>query len=231
MSDLLVITGGSAGIGLATVSCFLQHGYDVANVSRSLCPAKGAVSIKADLGNVDFAAVVSHALDPMLVAGGKRRMVLVHNALESWLDSVETVTLDRFERMLRMSLSAPLVLNQLLLPHMEPGSAIIYVGSTLSTRAVPNSFSYITAKHALVGMMRATAQDLAGRQIHSLCVCPGPTDTPMLRYLFNAKELDRLRETTSVRRLIEPREIGEVIFMAANTPVLNGTLIDASYLG
>lgn len=231
MNDLLIITGGSAGIGLATVDRFLQQGYAVANVSRSPCPSKGTVSIQADLTQPTFADTVGHALASTLPGGQKRRIALVHNALGSWFDSVESATTERFEQMLRMSLCAPLALNQLLIPHMDVGSSIIYIGSTLSTKAVPNSFSYITAKHALVGMMRATSQDLSGRGIHSACVCPGPTDTPMLRSLFNATNLDRFREATSVRRLIQPREIGDVIFMAATSPVLNGAIIDASCLG
>jgi hypothetical protein len=53
----------------------------------------------------------------------------------------------------------------------------------------------------------------------------------MLRYLFSADELEEFRKTTSVRRLIEPREIADVIFMGANMPVLNGALLDANYLG
>ena len=46
---------------------------------------------------------------------------------------------------------------------------------------MPHSFSYVVSKHALVGMMRATCQDLAGREIHTACICPGFTDTEMFR--------------------------------------------------
>jgi NAD(P)-dependent dehydrogenase (short-subunit alcohol dehydrogenase family) len=69
MSDLLIITGGSAGIGLATVDCFLGHGYEVATVSRSVCPSKSAISIQADLAHDNFADVVADALQPCPVGG------------------------------------------------------------------------------------------------------------------------------------------------------------------
>jgi 3-oxoacyl-[acyl-carrier protein] reductase len=64
---------------------------------------------------------------------------------------------------------------------MGPGSSVLYVGSTLSEKAVPGSFSYVVSKHAQLGMMRATCQDLMGTGIHTAMVCPGFTDTEMLR--------------------------------------------------
>jgi len=115
------------------------------------------------------------------------------------------------------------------LPFMSQGSAIIYIGSTLSTRGAAGSFSYVAAKHAVVGMMRATCQDLFGKGIHSVCVCPGATDTEMLRSLFDPGSLAKMGEMSSVQRLIEPEEIAAVIYQAAGTPVLNGALVEANY--
>ena len=228
MKGLLVITGGSAGIGLATAAKFLEEGYDVVSISRRTCPSLDVVSIQADLAATDFVDLVQRGLASTCQLK-RRRIVLVHNAAESWHDSVEDVAAESLRSMMEISLIAPVALNQLLLPFMSDGSAIIYVGSALSTKGAPGSFSYITAKHAVVGMMRATCQDLFGRGIHSLCVCPGATDTEMLRSLFDADGLAKMGEMSSVHRLIKPQEIAEVIYLAAGSPVLNGALVDASY--
>ena len=57
-----------------------------------------------------------------------------------------------------------------LLPLMPSGSSVLFVGSTLSEKAVKGAFSYVVSKHAQLGMMRATCQDLMGRGIHTALV-------------------------------------------------------------
>jgi 3-oxoacyl-[acyl-carrier protein] reductase len=227
MKDLAVITGASAGIGLAAASRFLDEGYDVVSISRRACPRPEVVSITVDLVLAECMTVMRDWIANNIQ--GKRRVVLVHNAASSWHDSADSVNLEDLGSMLQLTILAAAGLNRLLLPAMAEGSSIIYIGSTLSTKAVPNSFSYVTAKHAVVGMMRATCQDLFGRGIHTACICPGTTDTEMLRSLYGAETLERFKKMAGVGRLILPEEIAEVIFQVANTPVVNGTLIDANY--
>lgn len=73
---------------------------------------------------------------------------------------------------------------RLLLTHAAKstqGSSVIFVGSTLSEKAVANRASYVTTKHAVVGLMRSYVQDLFGSGVHTAVVCPGFTDTPMLQ--------------------------------------------------
>ncbi len=113
---------------------------------------------------------------------------------------------------------------------MKPGSSVVYVGSTLSEKAVPGSYSYVTTKHATVGMMRATCQDLAGRGVHTACVCPGFTDTEMLRSHIGTEGEAResVAAMSAFGRLIEPDEVAEAIVWAATHPVVNGAVIHAN---
>jgi NAD(P)-dependent dehydrogenase (short-subunit alcohol dehydrogenase family) len=227
MSGLVVITGASAGIGLASAERFLREGYDVVNLSRRACPLPKVTSLTVDLADAPSVAAVSAWVDTNLTA--RKRIILVHNAAVSWHDSVHDVIPDKFREMLEVSLVAPQALNGMFLPKMAQGSAIIYIGSTLSTKAVPSNFSYVVAKHGGVGMMRATCQDLYDSGIHTVCVCPGVTDTTMLRSLYPPETLRELAEISSARRLIEPAEIAEVVYLAANNPVLNGAVIHSNY--
>ena len=121
-------------------------------------------------------------------------------------------------------------LNRLVLPLMEPGSAILYVGSTLSVKAVANTCSYSASKHALAGLTRATCQDLAGSGIHTACVCPGFTETDMLRELagHDAAALDGLAQHVTMGRLIDPAEIAETLYFCARQPVMNGAIVQAN---
>jgi len=119
-------------------------------------------------------------------------------------------------------------LNRYCIPHMRSGSAIVYVGSTLSEKAVPDTFTYVVTKHALVGMMRATCQDLAGTGIHTVCVCPGFTDTDMLREHVPAEAIQSVRAISAFDRLVDPAEIAETILWTAGHPVINGSVIHAN---
>ena len=113
---------------------------------------------------------------------------------------------------------------------MQSGSSIIYVGSTLSEKAVANSFSYVTSKHAIIGSMRATCQDLAGTNIHTACVCPGFTDTDMLRTHVGESEdiLTAIAEGVTFQRLLKPEEIAKTLYFCATNPAINGSVIHAN---
>ena len=95
-------------------------------------------------------------------------------------------------------------LNRLVIPTMGDGSSVLFVASTLAEKAVPGSYSYVLTKHAQVGMMRALCQDLAGTGIHTACICPGFTDTEMLRAHVPPEAMDAVRGMSAFNRLIDP---------------------------
>lgn len=224
----LVITGGSKGIGLATAMLFSQDGYRVVNVSRSPITLPDAVQLEIDLGDPGWAA--QHGRDLLACVEGSEQVVVVHNAGLLAKDSVLALEAEDFHRVLQVNVVASAQINQVLMPALVPGSAIIYVGSTLSEKAVANSCSYVTSKHAVVGLMRATCQDLSGREVHTACVCPGFTETEMLRaHVGNDDEVLRaLAGGVSFGRLIEPVEIARTIRFCADNAVINGAVIHAN---
>ena len=222
----LVITGGSAGIGLSTAERFSEEGFTVINLSRRPCPLDAVEHIPCDLSNPGFMAEIEPQLNPFLEKADP--LVLVHNAALMNNDHVAETGSDAFRAVLEVNLVAPNSLNHHVLPYMQPGSSVIYVGSTLSEKAVPGSYSYVTTKHAMVGMMRATCQDLAGRDIHTACICPGFTDTDMLRQHLPEEAVEVAQAMSAFNRLIHPEEIAETIFWAAGNPVINGAVLHAN---
>jgi NAD(P)-dependent dehydrogenase (short-subunit alcohol dehydrogenase family) len=222
----LLITGASAGIGAHTAARFLERGYRVINLSRRPCPVAGVDHVSCDLAAADFADAAAAALTPRLEQADP--LVVVHNAARMASDSAADTPSEQLREVLEINLVAPNTLNRLCLPYMKPKSAILYVGSTLSEKAVPGSYSYVVSKHALVGMMRSTCQDLAGRDIHTACICPGFTDTEMLREHVPAEAMDSIRGMSAFGRLIEPGEIAETLYWAATNPVINGAVIHAN---
>ncbi len=224
----LVITGGSKGIGLATARLFAAEGYRVVNISRSPIPLAGAVQLDIDIAQSDWAARQGEAV--CAAVAGSATIALVHNAGLLTKDSVASVEAAALHRSLQVNVVACVQLDQLLLPLMGAGSSIVYVGSTLGEKAVAGSCAYVVSKHAQIGLMRATCQDLAGRGIHTACVCPGFTDTEMLRaHVGHASDvLEALAGGVTFGRLIEPEEIARTIRFCAQNAVINGAVIHAN---
>lgn len=222
---LAIVTGASAGIGLATAEKFLDHGYEVANLSRRPCPLAAVTHIRCDLA-ADFVDEISGALGPILERADE--IALIHNASRLANDTATQTASDDLRTVLDINVVAINTLNRLVLPHMGAGSSVLFVGSTLSEKAVPGSFSYVISKHAQIGMMRACCQDFAGSGIHTACICPGFTDTEMLREHVPLDAMDAVRGMSAFNRLIEPGEIADALLWAATSPVINGSVIHAN---
>jgi len=224
--SMVIITGASKGIGKATAARFIANGDQVLNISRTPSEVKGVNNVTLDLTDSEAAASVALLVDSLATG----EIHLIHNAARLVNDSVRDVDAETFRSIIDINIVAPQILNQALLPKMVRGSSIIYIGSTLSEKAVPNSYTYATTKHAMIGMMRATCQDLAGSGIHTACICPGFTDTEMLRaHVGDSDEvLKMIGNMSSYSRLIEPVEIARSIEFAVANPVINGSVIHAN---
>ena len=222
----IVITGASKGIGKATAARFVSNGDRVINISRSPSDIQDIENVPIDLagpGAID-------SVDDLVSNLPFDDIHLIHNAARLVNDSIRDVDAESFKAIININIIAPQILNQAILPKMAEGSSIIYIGSTLSEKAVANSYSYVSTKHAMVGMMRATCQDLAGSGIHTACICPGFTDTEMLRaHVGDSNEvLAEIGSMSSYGRLIEPAEIARTIEFATANPVINGSIIHAN---
>jgi len=226
--NIAIITGASVGIGRATAEAFITEDYQVYNLSRRPCPVPGVINLSCDLSSTASIELASKTVEAAIV--GARSVALVHNASQMLKDSAINCDSDALRRVLETNVVAINTLNQQLLPHLPRSSSVIYVGSTLSEKAVTGSFSYVVSKHAQLGMMRATCQDLMGRGLHTALVCPGFTDTEMLRtHLGDDPGVERLFvEMNSFGRLINPSEIAELIRWAHHNPVINGSVLHAN---
>ncbi len=225
MKKIAVITGASGGIGLSTAKHFIEHNWNIVNLSRSLCELPTVKNIQANFTQDNWLESCKPPLTEALSQAEK--IALIHNSAICISDQVQAFSEKEVRKVFDVNIIAPMLLNQLILPMMKKGSSIIYIGSTLSEKAVPYCASYVTSKHAVAGLMKATCQDLDNTGIHTCCVCPGVTDTLMLRERAEKVPglLEKLSDLCSARRLIEPPEIAELILFCSEHPVLNGAII------
>lgn len=224
----LIITGASSGIGLATAQLFAKNGWNIINISRRPCHINDAINISVDLSNSDSIEQISTMIHTII--DQQQLICIIHNACSYQSDTILSIMPEKLKAAFEVNIIAPLSINKLLFPLLGPGSSIIYVGSTLSEKAVPGAASYCISKHASVGMMRASCQDLAGTNIHTVCVCPGFTDTEMLKsHLKNdIRVIKSIESKICFNRLIKPDEIADLMLFAANSPVLNGSVLHAN---
>ena len=131
---ILLITGASAGIGLHTAQRFVADGYAVVNLSRRRCPIDAVSQINCDLSVPGFIDNISNQLSGMLQEA--EQVVLVHNAARMGNDTAVETPSVALREALEVNVVAPNTLNYFTIPYMKPGSAIIYVGSTLAEKAV-----------------------------------------------------------------------------------------------
>ncbi len=228
MNKFLIITGGSSGIGFATAKLFQENGFSIINLSRSTINLDKALHFEVDLASQDWQMTLESKLKEILQSSDK--ICLVHNASKMQSDNVESIDENSLREVLEVNLVGPTKLNKIIIPYMNKGSSILYVGSTLSEKAVPQMSSYVMSKHGMIGLMRSTCQDLFGRFIHTACICPGATETEMLvEYVQgNQDALKVMASTLSENRLITSKEIAETLFFCANNSVINGSVIHAN---
>ena len=227
MKRVLVVTGGSRGIGYAAANRFADEGFDVISLSRSKTSNDIGTHITADLSNPKWISDVGATIKEAV--GKPDQLVLIHNAALLLKDNIREGS-DKLADVFQVNVIASQQLNELLLPLMASGSSIHYVGSTLSEKAVAGSLSYVTSKHATLGLMRSNCQDLMGTGIHCTCVCPGFTDTEMLRTHVsnNPDVLTSIAGMNSFNRLADPKEVAETLFFAAKSPIMNGATLHAN---
>ncbi|OWT80196.1 MULTISPECIES: SDR family oxidoreductase [unclassified Achromobacter] len=216
------VTGGARGIGAAIVKRLARDGAAVAFTYRgSADQAKALVEeIKAAGGRAlalqadaaDSAAVV-RAIAQTTDAFGALD-ILVNNAGVLVLGSIETLTLEEFDRTLDLNVRAVFIASQAALARMNDGGRIINIGSVNADRMpFPGGAAYAMSKSALKGLVQGMARDLGPRGITVNNVQPGPTDTDMNPESGDFAKM--LHGLMALQRHAQPSEIaGMVAYLA-----------------
>ena len=230
MTKLAIITGASSGIGMASARQLLNDGFHVINVSRRPCTLEGVTNVCGDLSETDNIHLLAGQIIAIIEQQEATSVCVVHNAALMLKDSVGDTSDEDLLRVLQINVVAINALNRILLPHLPSTSSLLFVGSTLSEKAVAGAFSYVVSKHAQLGMMRATCQDLMGKGSHTALICPGFTDTAMLRgHVGNNQDIiQSISGINSFNRLVAPEEIARLVGWCHENPVINGSVLHAN---
>lgn len=185
--EVVLVTGGSSGIGLATAHRFAREGARVvlaARTAETLQAAAGAVGPRARAVVADLADMASvRALADDIAAREGRLDVLVNCAGQLEIGPAEAGGLEVAERLLRVNYLGAVAAIEACLPLLRSGGrrSIVNVSSVAGKLAPPFMAAYAASKFALTGYTHALRQELAPQGIHVGLVSPGPVDTPMIQ--------------------------------------------------
>jgi len=235
---VVLITGGASGIGKATVMAFARAGATV--ICADVNAAKGEELKKVAAGanlQVDFVAIDMANSNSIRASAAEvlkkfpRVDILVNGA--GWGDTQPYMenTPDFISRVIAINLAGPAHLTQALLPPMIAANSgkIVNIASDAGRVGSSGETVYAGAKGGLIAFTKSLAREVARYKINVNCVCPGPTDTPML-----ATRSEKLREAflkaIPFRRFARPEEIADavVFFASPQSDYITGQVMSVS---
>lgn len=219
---IALITGGSAGIGLATAKQFVEEGAYVFITGRRQHELDAAVAsigsnVTAIQGDVTKCADLDQVYAQIRKEKGHLDVVFA-NAGGGPLVALGAITEEHYDSVFNLNVKAVVFTVQKALPLMRDGGAIILSASIVDVKGFPAFSIYSATKAAVRSFARTWATDLKDRHIRVNAVSPGPVDTPLLNEAFaKPDDMKALVSTVLMGRLGRPEELAKpVVFLASD---------------
>jgi NAD(P)-dependent dehydrogenase (short-subunit alcohol dehydrogenase family) len=214
-----VITGGTAGIGLATAKLFVAEGAYVFIMGRhrkqlddavneigdNVCGVQGDVANLADLDRL-YEAVGAHGpIDIVFANAGLAEMAPLEDVSES-----------HFDKIFDVNVKGALFTVQKALPLLNTGGSIILTGSVASRKGTPAFAVYGASKAAIRNFVRGWTAELKDRRIRSNVLSPGPITTSLVAGQPR-DAIEKIAATIPMGRMGEPDEVAKAaLFLASD---------------
>ncbi|TEA12843.1 Versicolorin reductase [Colletotrichum sidae] len=223
-SKVILITGGSKGIGRAIALAAAAEG---ANIVVNYCSDSAAaeevvkqigddraIAVRADNSKL---SELQSLVDATVTKFG-RIDILIPNAAQLIMRTVENTTEEDFDMMFNTNVKGPYFLVQKALPHIPEGGRVILLSTTVlaSTNLPPTYLLYASTKGSIEQMVKYMSKDLAVKKINVNAIAPGPTGTDLFYKGKSEEMVKQIASNSPHNRVGTPEEIATVaIFLAS----------------
>ncbi len=220
-NKVVLITGGTSGIGRATAVAFAREGARVVVAGRRENEGAETVALIEEAGGTglfvradvsleeDVAALVAQTLDAF-----GRLDCAFNNAGVMDFAPITEVSLEAIERVLAVNVRGVALCMKHQIPALlkSGGGSIVNTASFLGLRPSANSAIYNASKFAVIGLSKTVALEFASQNVRVNAVCPGIIETPMNEdYRRDEKGRDALNAMQPMGRLGQPEEIASAV--------------------
>jgi len=213
---VIVIIGASRGIGRATALAFAVPGTHLVLAARdratleTVAAEARAAGAEASVVPCDVSAEphVRRLIETATAITGKID-ILINSAGGAVVAPFEQLTLDDWERSLRVGLTSVFLACKHAAAHMPEGGLIVNVASVAARQVFPGWSAYIAAKHGLLGFSGAIREELRGRGVRVTVVLPAATDTALW---------DDLPGEWNRANMLQPADVARAIVQLAAQP-------------
>lgn len=226
-----VVTGGSRGIGAAIAETLARHGAQVTIMGRNIDTLNARARELSSSSGGDVVGCAVDLADPASIDRAFDNLngdfaapsILVNNAGLALSAPFSKTDLDFWNKIFAVDLTGAFLCIRKVLPAMrEAGHGrIVNIASTAGMKGYPYVTAYCAAKHGLIGLTRSLALETAHKGITVNSVCPGYTDTDIVRDTIanivaktgrsQDEALSELVKHNPQGRLIQPAEVAEAV--------------------
>ncbi len=217
-NTIAVVTGGAQGIGAATASLLRSEGalvevWDAAAGHPETASDEGLTSHRVDISDTGN---VEEALKELISRLGVPD-ILINNAGIIADDFASELSVEDWERVLKVNLSGTFIPCRALIPHLrERGSGVITNTSSISALGNRGQANYAASKAGVIGLSRTLSQELAGDGIRVNCVAPGAIETSMFDEVPE-KVKEKFLRRIPLGRLGTPEDVARLhLFLASD---------------
>ena len=210
----VLITGGSAGIGLAIVQQLLERGEEVISLDLRPGPGNKAQHVSVDL--TDAKATEQAARE---IANAHQITTLIHNAGTIRPALLPEVKLDDLNALVNLHLSAAVILLQAALPAMKAaGYGRVVLVSSRAVLGLPTRTAYSATKAGMLGMARTWALELAPQGITVNVVAPGPIETDNFHSIVprGSPQVEKIAQSIPLKRLGQAGDVARAVLFFAD---------------
>jgi NAD(P)-dependent dehydrogenase (short-subunit alcohol dehydrogenase family) len=222
-NKVVVITGGSDGIGLATAKLFAIEGAHVYITGRRQALLDDAVN-EIGHGAVGMQGDVTNAADmtrlyERIQRDHQRVDVVFANAGMYEVKPLDAIDDAHFDSIFDINVKGVVLTVQKALPLMTAGSTVVLNGSIAGSKGLPGQSLYNASKAAVRSFARSWTNDLKQQGIRVNVVSPGGTETRLIRSYLDAQPAveDALNKSVPLGRLAEPDEVARAVLFLASS--------------